>query len=292
MDDLDRTINQLMDEQGWDTNSLIDLLVRFLQTVEGLPQLAIAFLVTEAEAEREPAEIDADVTASWEEDRAARAARAPPGGGSPLRGGVHSEETDRQERSTPVTQTAPHPAGQTTDPTAEDPTVEDLLLAAAERMELTERGWIEKVTMAGHGNLVTHLTSRLLALGVDPETLYWGVRLTKERSGAWYVPDGIVVRAANPVPADPERIYAGVPDLAIEILSGDPQTAAGRAEQERDLREKRGAYAARGIPHYWIVDPLTRRVAWLALDPRTSAYEDRWEGPLAEAAAPWAASPV
>ena len=59
-----------------------------------------------------------------------------------------------------MTQTAPHPAGQTTDRTAEDPTVEDLLLAAAERMELTERGWIEKVTMAGHGNLVTHLTSR------------------------------------------------------------------------------------------------------------------------------------
>jgi Uma2 family endonuclease len=184
-----------------------------------------------------------------------------------------------------VTQTAQ--TARTTDRPAEDLTVEDLLLAAADRMELTERGWIEKVTTAGHANLQTHLTVRLLALGVDPETIYWGVRLTKERSGAWYVPDGVVVRVDNPVPADPERIYAGVPDLAIEILSGDPDSAAGRAERERDLREKRRAYAARGVPHYWIVDPRTRRVAWLALDRRRGAYEDRWEGPLAEAPAPW-----
>ena len=177
-------------------------------------------------------------------------------------------------------------------PTRDDPTVEALLLAAAERMELTERGWIEKVTTAGHANLVAHLTARLLALGVDLEELYFGGRLTRERSGAWYVPDGFVVRAGNPVPADPERIYGGVPDLVIEILSGDPQTAAGRAERARDLEEKRRAYAARGVPHYWIVDPLTRRVAWLALDARTGAYEDRWEGPLAEATSPWAAPPA
>ena len=85
------------------------------------------------------------------------------------------------------------------------------------------------------------------------------MRLTKEPTGQWYVPDGIVVRADNPVPADPEAIYAGVPDLAIEILSGNPQTAAGRAERERDLVEKRRAYAARGIPHYWIVEPRARR---------------------------------
>ena len=68
-------------------------------------------------------------------------------------------------------------------------------------------------------------------------------------------------------------------------------TAAGRAERDRDLvekLEKRRAYAARGIPHYWIVDPRTRRVAWLVLDPRRGAYADRWEGPLAEAPPPWA----
>ena len=126
---------------------------------------------------------------------------------------------------------------------------------------------------------------------MDPETISWGVRLSKERSGAWYVPDGIVVRAGNPVPADPAAICAGVPDLAVEILSGDRETAAGRAEQERDLREKRRASAARGVPDSWIVDPLTRRVAWPARDPRTGTYEDRWEGPLAEVPAPWAAQP-
>jgi Uma2 family endonuclease len=165
--------------------------------------------------------------------------------------------------------------------------VERELLDAAARMELTDRGWVEKVTTAGHGILQTHLTVRLLALGLDPDTIAWGVRLTKEPTGQWYIPDGIVVRADNRVPYDPEAIYGGVPDLAIEILSGDPETAAGRAERDRDLVEKRRAYAARGIPHYWIVDPRTRRLAWLVLDPRRGAYDDRWEGPLAEAPPPW-----
>jgi Uma2 family endonuclease len=133
----------------------------------------------------------------------------------------------------------------------------------------------------------THLTLRLVGLGLDPDTIAWGVRLTKEPTGQWYVPDGIVVRADNPVPPDPEAIYAGVPDLAIEILSGDHATAAGRAERDRDLVEKRRAYAARGIPHSWIVDSRPRRLAWLVLDPRRGVYVDRWEGPLAEAPAPW-----
>ena len=170
----------------------------------------------------------------------------------------------------------------TTGTTPRVPTLDDVrreLLDASERIERTEQGWVEKVTTAGHGIVQTHLTLRLVALGLDPETIAWGVRLTKEPSGQWYIPDGIVVRADNPVPADPEAIYAGVPDLAIEILSGNPQTAAGRAERERDLVEKRRAYAARGIPHYWIVEPRTRRVTWLVLDPASGAYEERWEGP-------------
>jgi Uma2 family endonuclease len=161
------------------------------------------------------------------------------------------------------------------------------LFDASDRIERTEQGWVEKVTTKGHGNVQTHLTARMLALGLDPETIAWGVRLTKEPSGQWYVPDGIVVRAGNPVPGDPEAIYGGIPDLAIEILSGNPQTAAGRAERERDLVEKRRAYAARGIPHYWIVEPRTRNVTWLVLDPASGAYEGRWEGPLAEVPSPW-----
>jgi Uma2 family endonuclease len=161
------------------------------------------------------------------------------------------------------------------------------LLDAAERMELTEQGWVEKMTTAGHGNVQTHLTLRLVGLGVDPETIFWNVRQTKEATGQWYVPDGIVVRANNPVPADPEAIYGGVPDLAIEILSGNPQTAARRAERERDLVEKRRAYAVRGIPHYWIVEPRGRTVTWLVLEPASGAYEVRWEGPLGEAPSPW-----
>lgn len=161
------------------------------------------------------------------------------------------------------------------------------LFDASDRIERTEQGWVEKVTTKGHGIVQTLLTVRLLALGLDPESIAWGVRLTKEPSGQWYVPDGIVVRADNPVPGDLEAIYGGVPDLVIEILSGDPQSAAGRAERERDLVEKRRAYAVRGIPHYWIVEPRGRRVTWLVRDKASGTYEEQWEGPLGEALSPW-----
>jgi Uma2 family endonuclease len=49
----------------------------------------------------------------------------------------------------------------------------------------------------------------------------------------------------------------GIPTLAVEILSED--------DEERDLVTKRTEYARAGIPHYWIVDPVSRTALTLVL---------------------------
>jgi len=49
-------------------------------------------------------------------------------------------------------------------------------------------------------------------------------------------------------------------DLAMEVVSGDPD------DRKRDLEEKRDEYARARIPEYWIVDPQERRITALTLD--------------------------
>ena len=63
------------------------------------------------------------------------------------------------------------------------------------------------------------------------------------------VPDLVFVARAR---ADvvTERAVEGTPDLIVEILS--PSTA------RRDRVAKLNAYARRGVPRYWLVDPAAR----------------------------------
>lgn len=49
------------------------------------------------------------------------------------------------------------------------------------------------------------------------------------------------------------------PALVIEVVS------PGKVNEERDYREKRFEYATRGIPEYWIIDPLKQIVTVLFL---------------------------
>jgi Uma2 family endonuclease len=49
-------------------------------------------------------------------------------------------------------------------------------------------------------------------------------------------------------------------DLAVEVLSGDPD------DRKRDLETKRQEYAAAGISEYWIVDPEERKITVLTLE--------------------------
>lgn len=49
------------------------------------------------------------------------------------------------------------------------------------------------------------------------------------------------------------------PDLVMEVVS------EGKQNTDRDYRYKRSEYAARGIPEYWIVDPIQGQVMVLTL---------------------------
>ena len=54
------------------------------------------------------------------------------------------------------------------------------------------------------------------------------------------------------------------PDVAVEVLS--PSTAA--IDRGRKMR----MFARYGVPEYWIVDPLRRRIEIHVLDPETRAW--------------------
>lgn len=158
-------------------------------------------------------------------------------------------------------------------------TIAELALAAAERLELTEEGLVEKVVHPAHGNMDARLTIRLAGLGVPETAIYTNTRLSPEPDGLRYVPDLMVILPANPQQPDPDADYPGAPDLVVEILS--PATAA------RDQEEKVRRYARRGIPAYWIADPTSQTVRALRLDP-DGRYAPTWTRPLAALRLPWA----
>jgi Uma2 family endonuclease len=159
------------------------------------------------------------------------------------------------------------------------PTIAELLLAAEERMELTDEGWVEKVAHPAHGRMDMAVGVRLTDLRVSLECLYVHVRLTAEPNGNRYVPDLFVVLPSNPVPVEEQADYGGAPDLLVETLSP--------SSRDRDYHEKRRAYAARGVPHYWLADPDTRQVTWLRLV--EARYVEQWTRPLDEVELPWSA---
>jgi len=49
------------------------------------------------------------------------------------------------------------------------------------------------------------------------------------------------------------------PALVIEVVS------PGKTNEDRDYRYKRSEYALRGIPEYWIIDPIKEQVTFLRL---------------------------
>lgn len=88
-------------------------------------------------------------------------------------------------------------------------------------------------------------------------------------------PIGVVLDEANGVEPDvvfvstarlsiiSERGVEGAPDLVVEVLS--PSTAA----RDRGIKMRR--YAAAGVPHYWIVDPVNQTLEAYRLG--TNGYE-------------------
>ena len=79
------------------------------------------------------------------------------------------------------------------------------------------------------------------------------------------------------MPVEEHADYGGAPDLLVETLSP--------ISRDCDHHEKRRAYAARGVPHYWLADPDTRQVTWLRLI--GTRYVQQWTRPLDEVELPW-----
>jgi Uma2 family endonuclease len=69
--------------------------------------------------------------------------------------------------------------------------------------------------------------------------------------GDYLEPDLVFVRRER-LDVVSDRGLEGAPDLVVEVLS--PTTAS------RDRRLKRERYAHFGVPEYWIVDPVARRI--------------------------------
>jgi Uma2 family endonuclease len=65
-------------------------------------------------------------------------------------------------------------------------------------------------------------------------------------------PDIFFLRAGNQPRWEVDQSFDGVPDLAIEVLSG--------STARRDRKIKKEAYGEAGIREYWIVDPWRRTV--------------------------------
>jgi Uma2 family endonuclease len=55
------------------------------------------------------------------------------------------------------------------------------------------------------------------------------------------------------------------PSLVVEVVSPN--------QSKRDYEDKRQEYGARGIPEYWIVDPLLNKVTVLQL--KDGVYQDQ-----------------
>lgn len=73
-------------------------------------------------------------------------------------------------------------------------------------------------------------------------------------------PDHVVVQDAAQISG---RGIEGAPALLVEVIS------PSRADYDRTVKAQR--YAARGVPHYWIVDPEARRLECFRL--REGRYE-------------------
>jgi len=83
--------------------------------------------------------------------------------------------------------------------------------------------------------------------------------LHSEASAAAILVDGKLLRFGLPAPM-----------LVVEVVSSsttDPQS------RDRDYVQKRAEYAARGIPEYWIIDPVAKVVLVLAL--QNSHYQEQ-----------------
>jgi Uma2 family endonuclease len=105
-----------------------------------------------------------------------------------------------------------------------------------------------------------------------PDTM---VRLARDRQ---FAPDAYFVHKDRvPEPA-PEKLFEGVPDLVMEILSP--------SNRQDDLEIKRPAYRKAGVSEIWLIDPDTEEVLVDRKRKRGYASTQSSEGRIASSALP------
>ena len=143
--------------------------------------------------------------------------------------------------------------------------------AATNRLVEFTDGSIEVLPMptSSHQRIVLFLLAQLQAF-VEParlgEVLCAPLRV-KVRDGKFREPDLVFMRTENDERIG-EEFWDGA-DLVMEVVSTDPES------RKRDLQQKPLDYAEAGIPEYWIVDPLEKKITVWQL--RNDAYVQHGE---------------
>lgn len=141
-----------------------------------------------------------------------------------------------------------------------------LALDTNQLVEFTD-GYVEVLRMPSpaHQRIVKALFVKFLSYTSDRqwgEVLFAPLRV-RLRERQFREPD--LVLMSNERSDRKAEKYWGVPDLAVEVVSDDPES------HERDYVQKVEDYAAAGVTEYWIVDPQEKRIRVLRLDGKAYA---------------------
>lgn len=132
------------------------------------------------------------------------------------------------------------------------------------RYELVDGELVLMPTASGMHALIMVFLFKLLDREITRLSLKWtvipsniSVRTAESRSR---IPDLVVLSAeqTEAIKTMSSAVLQSPPLLVVEIVSPD--------DPARDYRYKRSEYATRGIPEYWIIDPIQSKVTVLILE--------------------------
>lgn len=123
--------------------------------------------------------------------------------------------------------------------------------------------------------IVSFLFAVFLGLGIPPYRLVIGHQLEVSPISATARQPDLIVHSEESEAAITEdgkllRFKCPAPMLVVEVVSNSDTDPKSR---ERDYQEKRSEYALRGIPEYWIIDPIAAVILILTLN--GAAYQEQ-----------------
>ena len=113
------------------------------------------------------------------------------------------------------------------------------------------------------------------SLGIPPHRLAIGHQIEVQSKYATVRQPDLIVHSENSevaIVVDGKLLRLGMP-LPILIVEVVSSSGTDKKSRDRDYIEKRNEYAARGIPEYWIVDPIEEIVLVLGL--QSGEYSSR-----------------